>query len=311
MILDNFSNSQPAVLNRLEQIVGRALVCERGDVGDSAWVQSVISKHGICAVVHFAGCKAVGESMADPLKYYVNNVAGTISLLKAMQAAGCRLLVFSSSATVYGDPATSPITEDFPIQSANTYGATKVMCEQMLAEMSSSDNRWRAGVLRYFNPVGAHPSGLIGDDPSGVPNNLMPYVTQVAAGQRPMLDIFGDDYETEDGTGVRDYIHVQDLALGHVAAVRTLLEGASSFTVNLGAGHGHSVLEVVRAFEAASGQQIPYQIAPRRPGDVAAYYADPSAAARLLGWHAKHDLNDMCTDAWRWQQYASQNSSKT
>lgn len=311
VILDNFSNSQPEVLDRVKQIAGRALVCERGDVGDCEWVKSVLSKHSIRAVIHFAGCKAVGESMVNPLKYYANNVAGTISLLQAMQAAGCHLLVFSSSATVYGDPATSPITEDFPIQPANIYGATKVMCEQMLAAMTASDNRWRAGVLRYFNPVGAHPSGLIGDDPSGVPNNLMPYVTQVAAGLRPMLDIFGDDYETEDGTGVRDYIHVQDLAQGHVAAVQTLLDGNSSFTVNLGAGHGHSVLEVVRAFEAASGQLIPYRIAPRRPGDVAAYYADPSAAARLLGWHAKHDLNDMCTDAWRWQQFASQTLSKT
>ena len=310
VILDNFSNSQLAVLDRLAQIAGRSLVCERGDVLDSDWVQSVLKAHKFSAVIHFAGCKAVGESMANPLKYYRVNVGGTVSLLEAMQAADCRVVVFSSSATVYGDPASSPITEEFPRQPANTYGLTKAACEDILASVCSSDSRWRAGVLRYFNPVGAHPSGLIGDDPSGVPNNLMPYVAQVAVGQRPRLDIFGDDYATPDGTGVRDYIHVQDLAQGHVAAVRTLLEGAGSFTVNLGAGHGYSVLEVVRAFELASGKSVPYRIAPRRPGDVAAYYADATQAGRLLGWSARHDLNDMCADAWRWQQHSAQVSPK-
>lgn len=302
VILDNFSNSQPEVLGRLAHIMGRTVVCERGDVLDGLWVQDVLVRHNISAVIHFAGCKAVGESMASPLKYYRVNVGGTVSLLEAMQSANCHVVVFSSSATVYGDPASSPITEDFPRQPANPYGLTKAACEDVLASVCSSDSRWRAGVLRYFNPVGAHPSGLIGDDPSGVPNNLMPYVTQVAVGQRAVLDIFGDDYPTSDGTGVRDYIHVQDLALGHVAAVRTLLEGAKSFTVNLGAGRGHSVLQVVRAFEAASGQCVPFRVAPRRPGDVAAYYADASQAAKLLGWYARHDLRDMCTDAWRWQQ---------
>ena len=302
VILDNFSNSQPEVLDRLAHIMGRPVVCERGDVLDGLWVQDVLHRHSISAVVHFAGCKAVGESMANPLKYYRVNVGGTVSLLEAMQAANCHVVVFSSSATVYGDPASSPITEDFPRQPANPYGRTKAACEDVLASVCSSDNRWRAGVLRYFNPVGAHPSGLIGDDPSGVPNNLMPYVTQVAVGQRAVLDVFGDDYSTPDGTGVRDYIHVQDLAQGHVAAVRTLLQGANSFTVNLGAGRGHSVLEVIRAFEIASGQSVPYRVAPRRPGDVAAYYADATQAAQLLGWHAHHDLSDMCRHAWVWQQ---------
>ncbi len=306
VILDNFSNSQPAVLNRLAQIVGRPLTCERGNVLDSGWVKDILEAHNISAVIHFAGCKAVGESMANPLKYYRINVGGTVSLLEAMQAAGCQVVVFLSSATVYGDPASSPITEDFPRQPANPYGLTKATCEDILASVCSSDERWRAGVLRYFNPVGAHPSGLIGDDPSGVPNNLMPYVAQVAVGQRPRLDIFGDDYPTPDGTGVRDYIHVQDLAQGHVAAVRTLLDGAGSFTVNLGAGHGHSVLEVVRAFEIASGQSVPYRMAPRRPGDVAAYWADPSQAFNLLGWCTRQGLSDMCTDSWRWQQSSAQ-----
>lgn len=301
VILDNFSNSQPEVLERLALIVGRPLICERGDVLDTVWVQDVLQTHNICAAVHFAGCKAVGESMANPLKYYQSNVGGTVSLLQAMQAAGCRVVVFSSSATVYGDPMTSPITEDFARQPANPYGLTKATCEDLLSAVCNSDNRWRAGVLRYFNPVGAHHTGLIGDDPSGVPNNLMPYVVQVACGQRAVLDIFGDDYATPDGTGIRDYIHVQDLAQGHVAAVRTLLGGSSSFTINLGAGQGHSVLEVVRTFENATGQSVPYRIAPRRPGDVAAYFADASQAAKLLDWRAQHNLADMCTDAWRWQ----------
>ena len=289
--------------SRLAHITGRPVVCERGNVADTALVEAVMTKYAIAAVVHFAGFKAVGESVAQPLKYYNNNVGGTLSLLQAMQATDCRTLVFSSSATVYGDPLSVPVTEDFPRQHTNPYAHTKLLTEDILASMRMSSNRWRTGVLRYFNPVGAHPSGLIGEDPTGIPNNLMPFVTQVAVGQRPFLSVFGNDYATPDGTGVRDYIHVQDLAQGHVAAVQSLLqEGSESFTLNLGTGQGHSVLEVVRSFEQASGRAVPFQFAPRRAGDVAQYYADPALAKQVLGWSAKHTLNDMCTDAWRWQQ---------
>ena len=301
VILDNFSNSQPAVLARLAQITGQTIACEKGDVLDTAWVEDVLRRHQIAAVLHFAGDKAVGESVAQPLKYYRNNIGGAVSLLQAMQAAGCKTLVFSSSATVYGDPASVPITEDFPRQHTNPYGHTKLVIEDILASMQVADASWRLGVLRYFNPVGAHPSGLIGEDPSGIPNNLMPFVAQVAIGKRPFLNVYGSDYPTPDGTGVRDYIHVQDLAEGHVAALRALLDKGESFTVNLGTGRGNSVLEVVHAFEQASGWPIPYQLAPRRPGDVAQCYADPAMAQCLLGWQAKHSLADMCRDAWRWQ----------
>jgi UDP-glucose 4-epimerase len=304
VILDDFSNSSPAVPARLERITGRPVVCERGDVADTAFVQAVLQRHAVAAVVHFAGFKAVGESVAQPLKYYRNNVCGMVSLLEAMDAANCRKLVFSSSATVYGDPASVPITESFPTSYANPYGHSKLVCENMLAALRTANPAWRVGVLRYFNPVGAHPSGLIGEDPAGPPNNLMPYVAQVAVGKRPYLNVYGNDYATPDGTGVRDYIHVQDLAQGHVAALQALLddgEGGESFTVNLGTGKGHSVLEVVRAFEQASGRQVPYQFMPRRRGDVAQCYADPALARRLLGWRATHSLADMCADAWRWQ----------
>ena len=270
-------------------------------MADVALVQSLIVQHKISAVIHFAGFKAVGESVAQPLKYYANNMGGTVSLLQAMDAAGCHTLVFSSSATVYGDPASVPITENFPTSYTNPYGQTKLMCEQMLAALQTANPAWRVGVLRYFNPVGAHPSGLIGEDPSGIPNNLMPYVTQVAIGARPYLNVYGNDYPTADGTGVRDYIHVQDLAQGHVAALTYLQGQGKSVTVNLGTGNGYSVLEVVRAFEKASGKQVPYKIASRRMGDVAQYFADPALALRLLGWSAKHTLADMCADAWRWQ----------
>lgn len=302
VILDNFSSSQPSVLGRLEKIMARRINCERGDVRDSNWVRDVLVSHRINAVIHFAGYRAVSESVTNPLKYYRNNVGGTVSLLDAMHATNCRFIVFSSSATVYGNPSTSPVTEDFARQPANPYGLTKAACEDLLASICRSNSCWRAGVLRCFNPAGAHPSGLIGDDTLCIPNNLMPYVAQVAAGQRKVLDIFGADYATSDGTGVRDYIHVQDLAAGHVAAVRSLLDGDKSFTVNLGAGHGHSVLEVLHAFEEACGQSVPYRIAPRRSGDVAAYFADASEAKRLLGWRASRDLADMCADEWRWQQ---------
>ncbi|MGV8804910.1 MAG: UDP-glucose 4-epimerase GalE [Polaromonas sp.] len=303
VILDNFSNSHPAVLQRLQAITGQAVVCERGDVLDTPWVEAVLRRHDIAGVLHFAGDKAVGESVAQPLKYYRNNIGGAVSLLEAMQAAGCRTLVFSSSATVYGDPASVPITEGFARQHTNPYGHTKLVIEDMLAALGVADPSWRLGVLRYFNPVGAHPSGQIGEDPSGIPNNLMPYVAQVAVGKRPHLNVYGNDYATPDGTGVRDYIHVQDLSAGHVAALQALVAaGGQSFTVNLGTGRGHSVLEVVCAFEEASGRPVPYQFAPRRPGDVAQCYADPALAQSLLGWRATHTLADMCADAWRWQQ---------
>ena len=301
VIMDNFSNSRPQVLQRLEQITGRAVTCEKGDVLDTPWVEAVLRRHQIAAVLHFAGDKAVGESVAQPLKYYRNNIGGAVSLLEAMQATSCRTLVFSSSATVYGDPASVPITEDFPRQHTNPYGHTKLVIEDMLSAMQVADPSWRLAVLRYFNPVGAHPSGLIGEDPRGIPNNLMPFVAQVAIGKRPYLNVYGNDYATPDGTGVRDYIHVQDLAEGHVAALQALLDQGESFTVNLGTGRGNSVLEVVHAFEQASGRPIPYQIAPRRPGDVAQCYADPALAFGLLGWRAKHSLEGMCADAWRWQ----------
>ena len=301
VILDNFSNSHPAVLARLQQITGQALACEKGDVLDTPWVENVLRRHQIAAVLHFAGDKAVGESVAQPLKYYRNNVGGAVSLLEAMQATNCKTLVFSSSATVYGDPASVPITEDFPRQHTNPYGHTKLVIEDMLAALQVADASWRLGVLRYFNPVGAHPSGLIGEDPSGIPNNLMPFVAQVAIGKRPFLNVYGSDYPTPDGTGVRDYIHVQDLAQGHVAALQALLARGESLTVNLGTGRGNSVLEVVQAFEQASGRPIPCRMAPRRAGDVAQCYADPALAQSLLGWSAKHTLADMCLDAWRWQ----------
>ena len=302
VLLDNFSNSHPVVLQRLHAITKQAVVCERGDVLDTPWVEAVLRRHKIAGVMHFAGYKAVGESMAQPLKYYRNNIGGAVSLLQAMQAADCRTLVFSSSATVYGDPASVPISEDFPRKHTNPYAHSKLVIEDILAALGLAQPSWRVGVLRYFNPGGAHPSGKIGEDPTGTPNNLMPYVAQVAVGKRTSLNIYGNDYATPDGTGVRDYIHVQDLAAGHVAALQALVARQESFTVNLGTGRGQSVLDVVRAFERASGQLVPYQFVPRRPGDVAQYYADPSLAKRLLGWRATHTLADMCADAWRWQQ---------
>ena len=301
VILDDFSNSKPAVSERLQRITGQKVLCQQGSVADVALVQDLLHRHQIAAVIHFAGFKAVGESVAQPLKYFENNLGGMMALLRAMQGTACRTLVFSSSATVYGDPASVPITEDFPCSHTNPYGHTKLVCEDMLDAMRVANSTWRTGVLRYFNPVGAHPSGLIGEDPAGTPNNLMPYVAQVAVGKRPFLNVYGNDYATPDGTGVRDYIHVQDLAQAHVAAVQTLLQGADSFTVNVGTGQGHSVLEVVRAFEHASGNPVPYQFAPRRAGDVAQCFADATLAQDLLGWRAKHTLADMCADAWRWQ----------
>ena len=307
VVLDNFANSHPLVLDRLARITGRPVLLEKGDVLDTPWLEDVLSRHRPAGVVHFAGDKAVGESVAFPLKYFHNNIGGAVSLLRAMETVHAKdssiapTLVFSSSATVYGDPATVPITEAFPRSHTNPYGHTKLVIEDMLSALVAAQPAWRVGTLRYFNPVGAHPSGLIGEDPTGIPNNLMPYVAQVAVGQREHLNVYGNDYRTPDGTGVRDYIHVQDLAAGHVAAIKALLTRGECFTVNLGTGRGHSVLEVVQAFEKASGRKVPYQIAPRRAGDVAQCWADPAMALRLLGWQAKHTLDDMCTDAWRWQ----------
>lgn len=307
VVLDNFANSHPLVLERLANITGQQIPLERGNVLDTPWLEDVLRRHQPAGVVHFAGDKAVGESVANPLKYFHNNIGGAVSLVRAMETVAAETpdasptLVFSSSATVYGDPASVPITEDFPRSHTNPYGHTKLVIEDMLYALHAARPAWRVGVLRYFNPVGAHVSGLLGEDPAGIPNNLMPYVAQVAVGQRDHLNVFGNDYPTPDGTGVRDYIHVQDLADGHVAAIKRLLGGSSSFTVNLGAGRGHSVLELVSAFERASGRKVPYRIAPRRAGDVAQCWADPGLAQRLLGWRATRSLDDMCADTWRWQ----------
>ncbi|MCC2634646.1 MAG: galE 2 [Ramlibacter sp.] len=309
VILDNFANSHPAVVDRLAQITGAPVLLERGDVLDQPFVEDVLRRHAPAGVIHLAGDKAVGESVAQPLKYFRSNIGGAISLLQAMEAVylpvgalGAPLLVFSSSATVYGDPATVPITEDFPRGHTDPYGHTKLVIEEMLDAVRAAQPAWRIGVLRYFNPAGAHPSALIGEDPNGTPANLMPYLTQVAIGRLPHLRVFGGDYPTPDGTGVRDYIHIQDLADGHVVALRALQRTGESFTVNLGTGRGYSVLDVVKAFVDATGRPVPYRIVDRRPGDVAQCYADPSRAKALLGWEARHTLEQMCADAWRWQQ---------
>jgi UDP-glucose 4-epimerase len=299
--VDDFSNSSPEVLNRLQRLSGQAPVFERANVCDATAVAGIFVRHAIDAVVHFAAFKAVGESTALPLAYYRNNVGGLVTVCEAMRAAGCRRFVFSSSATVYGDPQQLPITEDSPLSATNPYGQTKLMGETILRDLGAADPAWQTACLRYFNPVGAHDSGLIGEDPRGTPNNLMPYVAQVAVGRRDKLSVFGNDYPTPDGTGVRDYIHVVDLAEGHVAALRRLLDAPGSLTVNLGTGRGYSVLELVAAYARASGRPVPYEIVARRPGDVAACYADPALAERTLGWRARHDLDRMCADSWRWQ----------
>ena len=302
VVLDDFSNSRPAVLERLRQLTGQPVILERGDVLNSSFVSDVLARHKCVAVIHFAGLKAVGESVAQPLRYYHCNVGGLVSLLEAMDAAECRSVVFSSSATVYGSPDAVPIHERFACAPESPYARTKLMCEDILGSLRASNPAWRIGVLRYFNPVGAHRSGLIGEDPNGTPNNLMPYISQVAVGKRDKLLVFGNDYPTADGTGVRDYVHVMDLAEGHVAAVRALIARGESFTLNLGTGDGTSVLGVLHAFERASGRNVPYQIAPRRAGDVARYFADVSQAGILLDWRATRTMDDMCLDAWRWQQ---------
>ncbi len=298
--VDTFFNSSPVVLDRLSALGVDVRRFVAIDVRDERALGAVFERWPIEAVIHFAARKAVGESVADPLEYYDCNVGGLLSLLKCMHRHGCRTLVFSSSATVYGNPRHLPIGEDEPLSSTNPYGATKLMGESILRDLAQADRSWRLAVLRYFNPVGAHPSGLLGEDPRGTPSNLMPLVARVAAGTLPRLRVFGSDYPTPDGTGIRDYLHVEDLAEGHVAALDRLRRGAS-LTVNLGTGRGISVLEVVRAFERVSGRPVPYETGPRRPGDVAACYADPSRAEALLGWRAKRDLDTMCADTWRWQ----------
>jgi UDP-glucose 4-epimerase len=303
VVVDNLCNSKRESLVRVERIAGQALQAfVQADVRDRAAMRAVFAAHDIDAVIHFAGLKAVGESVTKPIEYYDNNVSGTVALCGVMAEAGVRTLVFSSSATVYGDPASVPIREDFPTGPTNPYGRSKWMVEYLLQDLVVADPSWRIALLRYFNPVGAHESGLIGEDPNGLPNNLMPFVSQVAVGKLAELRVFGGDWPTPDGTGVRDYIHVLDLAQGHVRAIDYLAEHAGLLTVNLGTGRGYSVLEVVRAFEQASGRAVPYRIVDRRPGDIAQCYADPAHANRLLGWVARRDLAQMCADAWNWQR---------
>lgn len=302
VVVDDLSNASPEAVRRIEELGARSLAgFVKADVRDRARLAQVFAEHEVKAVIHFAAKKAVGESVAQPLAYYDNNLQGLISVLQVMDSAGCRRMVFSSSATVYGDPASVPIVEDFPTAATNPYGWTKLMGERILRDLAASDARWNVVLLRYFNPVGAHASGRIGEDPDGLPNNLMPFVSQVAVGRLARLRVFGGDYPTPDGTGVRDYIHVVDLALGHLRALERIGDLAGVTTLNLGTGRGYSVLEVVRAFEAASGRPVPYDIVARRPGDIAACWADPARAGRLLGWRAGRDLQAMCEDAWRWQ----------
>jgi UDP-glucose 4-epimerase len=301
VIVDNLSNSKKAVLDRLAQITGRELMFHEGDILDQSLLEKILADEKIEAVIHFAGLKAVGESVSIPVAYYENNVAGTVSLLKAMDKTDVRCIVFSSSATVYGDPEQLPIPETASLSATNPYGRTKLFIEEMLRDLAVADPRWSLVLLRYFNPVGAHPSGLIGEDPQGTPNNLMPFVAQVAVGRREKVSVFGADYPTSDGTGVRDYIHVVDLAEGHVAALKAHARETGLFTYNLGTGNGSSVLEVIESFAKASGKPVAYELTNRRPGDVAACYADPALAHEKLGWKSTRDLAAMSADAWRWQ----------
>lgn len=300
-VFDNFSNSHPEALVRVGRITGKKPRVIQGDTRDHAALTAALRQSKASAVIHLAGLKAVGESVAEPLVYYDNNVVGAVRLLEAMRECHIDTLVFSSSATVYGNPRRLPLTEDHPLSATNPYGRTKMIIEDMLRDLYRSDASWRIGILRYFNPAGAHASGLIGEDPQGIPGNLMPYVAQVAAGRREFLSVWGNDYSTPDGTGVRDYIHVTDLARGHVKALQRLQGHPECLTVNLGTGTGYSVLEVVRAFEKASGESVPYRVAERRAGDVASYYADPARAVELLGWRAEMNLDAMCMDSWRWE----------
>lgn len=301
VVVDNLSNASAAVQQRVEHIAGRPVVFAQVDVRDRAGLEAVFGAHQVDAVIHFAGLKAVGESVQQPLRYYDNNVNGSVILFETMAKFGVKTLVFSSSATVYGDPASVPILEDFPLSATNPYGRSKLMVEEILRDLSKAEPEWRIALLRYFNPVGAHESGLIGEEPNGIPNNLVPYIAQVANGQREKLSVYGGDWPTPDGTGLRDYIHVVDLAIGHVKTLAKLAQGPGTVTYNLGTGRGNSVLEMVKAFEAASGKVIPFQVVARRPGDIAKCYADPAKARDELGWTAERDIAQMCADSWRYQ----------
>jgi len=301
-VFDNFCNSRPEALARVQRITGKQLQVIEGDIRDRAALAAALNSCGATAVIHFAGLKAVGESVEKPLSYYDNNVVGTIRLLEAMVDCGVKTLVFSSSATVYGDPQQLPIPEDHPLSATNPYGKTKLVIEDMLRDVFRGDPSWHIGILRYFNPVGAHASGLIGEDPQGTPNNLLPFVAQVAVGRREFLNVWGNDYDTPDGTGVRDFIHVVDLAIGHVKALQRLTENPQCVSVNLGTGTGYSVLDMVKAFELASGKPVPFRVGARRSGDIAACYAKPDLASELFSWRAERDLKTMCEDAWRWQK---------
>lgn len=305
VLYDNLCNSKASVVDRLAQLLGQRLAFVQGDIRDTALLTEVLRQHGVDAVIHFAGLKAVGESVAKPVDYYANNVQGTVSLLQAMQAAHITTLVFSSSATVYGDPQYLPLDEQHPTSATNPYGRSKLHIEEILRDVAASDASWRVACLRYFNPVGAHESGLLGEDPNGIPNNLMPFIAKVATGQLPELGVFGNDYDTPDGTGVRDYIHVVDLADGHLKALEFLQKQTGWQAINLGTGRGYSVLEMLQAFEQASGQRIAYSIKPRRAGDIASCYAKTDKAQELLGWRASREQDAMCADTWRWQQYAA------
>lgn len=299
VVLDNFSNSKPEVLDKIKQITGQDFRFYKADILDQPALHKIFTENQFEAVIHFAGLKAVGESVQIPLRYYHNNVTGSVILLETMTEHQVKRLVFSSSATVYGSPNVLPITEDHPLSAANPYGSTKLTIENILRDVYASDPEWSIALLRYFNPIGAHTSGLIGEDPQGIPNNLMPYLTKVAAGQLECLSVYGSDYPTPDGTGVRDYIHVVDLSLGHIKALEKIMQVTGEEAYNLGTGRGYSVLEVINTFEMVTGQKVNYRIAPRRPGDIAACYADPGKAKRELNWEARYGLEDMCADAWR------------
>ena len=301
-VVDNLSNSSEESLRRVEKIAGRSVSFYRSDIRDEKALEGVFKENAIDAVIHFAGLKAVGESVQKPLEYYSNNVAGTLTLCDVMRRNGVKKIVFSSSATVYGNPESVPVTEEFPRSATNPYGMTKLMIEDILRDICAADSEWKAVLLRYFNPIGAHKSGLIGEDPNGIPNNLMPYITQVASGRLKELSVFGSDYNTHDGTGVRDYIHVVDLARGHLAALERMANAEGTEIYNLGTGKGYSVLDVVKAFEKANGVRVPFRIAERRPGDIDSCYADPTKARDVLGWQAEYGIEDMCRDSWNWQK---------
>ena len=302
VLFDNLSNSKLLVLDRIEEITGQRPIFIQGDIRDHQALVSVFNDHAIASVMHFAGLKAVGESVTEAQKYYDNNVAGTLCLSRVMAEAACFQIVFSSSATVYGEPSTVPVTESMPLSATNPYGRTKLMIEQILSDLAAADPRWQVSLLRYFNPIGAHPSGLIGEDPNGIPNNLLPYIAQVASGKLERLAVYGGDYDTIDGTGVRDYIHVMDLVAAHVQALEALTGRHGCQSYNLGTGQGYSVLQVIEAFELASGVSVPYELTSRRAGDAAVSFADPAKSERLLGWKAKLDLAQMMKDHWCWQK---------